>query len=105
MLYLSFFIAMASGQGSGGQSGSEFLIMMVMIIVVMYFLIFRPQAKKQKEARQMMESLQKGDKIVTAGGIYGTIAGIKENVVILKVADNVKIEILRSSIAKKIEKA
>lgn len=101
MLYLSYFIAMASGQG-GGQSSSQFLVMMVMIIVVMYFLIFRPQAKKQKQQRQMLEQIKKGDKVVTAGGIFGTIVGVKERTVIVKIDDNVKIELNRSSIAQKL---
>jgi len=76
--------------------------MMLMIIAVMYFLIFRPQAKKQKQQRMMLEELKKGDKIVTTGGIYGTIAGVKDNTILLKIADNVKIELNRSSVAKKI---
>ena len=64
--------------------------------------MIRPQSKKQKEHRSMLDNLKKGDKVVTAGGIIGTIAGIKEkeNSVILKIADNVKMEILKSSISK-----
>jgi preprotein translocase subunit YajC len=104
---LASFIAQAAPAPATGQSAGSitgFLMPMVLIFVVMYFLMFRPQAKKQKEHRAMMDSLQKGDKVLTAGGIYGTIAGVKEkeDIVVLKVADNVKIDVSRGSIARKL---
>ncbi|MCH8955489.1 preprotein translocase subunit YajC, partial [candidate division KSB1 bacterium] len=72
---------------------------------VMYFLIFRPQAKKQKRQTAMIGALQKGDKVVTSGGIYGTIVGIKENekTLLIEIAEKIKIKITRSSIARKVE--
>lgn len=99
-----FFIAMA-GSGQGGQSKDGpmgMLVMFAMIFAVMYFLMIRPQSKKQKEHKTMLESMKQGDKVITAGGLYGTIAGIREKdgVIILKIADNVKIEIAKSSIAR-----
>ena len=68
----------------------------------MYLLIFRPQAKKQKQQKMMIEMLKKGDKIVTVGGIYGQIVGIKEKegTIVVKISDTTKIELARSSIAK-----
>lgn len=95
-------VLMAGGKGPGDMGGT--LLFFAAIFAIMYFLIIRPQAKKQKEQRLMMESLEKGDRVITAGGILGTIAGIKEkeNILILKVAENVKIEILRSSIVRKL---
>jgi preprotein translocase subunit YajC len=77
---------------------------MILIFVVMYFLMFRPQSKRQKEHRTMLDNLQKGDQVLTAGGVYGTIAGIKEkeNIIILKISENVKIDVAKSSIAQKI---
>lgn len=94
--------APAAGQGAGSITG--FLLPMLAIFVVMYFLMFRPQAKRQKEHRAMLDGLQKGDRILTAGGIYGTIAGIKdkEDIIVLKVADNVKIDVSRGSISRKL---
>ena len=90
--------------GAGGEAGGNtgFFISFALIILIIYFLMIRPQSKKQKEHRSMLDNLKKGDKVVTAGGIIGTIAGIKEkeNSVILKIADNVKMEILKSSISK-----
>jgi preprotein translocase subunit YajC len=76
----------------------------ILIFVIMYFLILRPQAKRQKEHQKMLESLQKGDEVVTAGGIYGTIVGMKEKdtVVIVEVDKNVKLNVARSSISRKV---
>ncbi|HPG38028.1 MAG TPA: preprotein translocase subunit YajC [bacterium] len=94
----------SSGQTSGGNPAIS-LLPIVLIFLIMYLLIFRPQAKRQKEHRQMLDNLQKGDEVVTAGGIYGSIVGTKKNdtVVILKIAENVKIEVARSSIAQKVQ--
>lgn len=74
---------------------------LILIFVVFYFLLIRPQQKKQKEIRDMINALQKGDKVITTGGIYGEIESIKENIVILKIADKVKIEILKNAIQDK----
>lgn len=85
----------------GGSMGS-FLIMMVLIFVVMYFLMIRPQQKKQKELVKFRDSLQKGDKVVTVGGLYGTVVEIKERIVLLEVDNNVKIRVDKSSLVKDI---
>ena len=73
------------------------------IFAIMYFLILRPQQKKQKKHQQMISELKKGDKVITAGGIYGTIVGIKEKTIIVKVDENVKLELTRSSVSSKVE--
>ena len=99
-------LLMGSGGGSG-QGGSMLTFLpLVAIIVVMYLLMIRPQAKKQKEHKAMLAQLQKGDRVLTAGGIVGTIAGIKENegLLIVKIADNVKVELSRHSVAQVIKK-
>jgi preprotein translocase subunit YajC len=87
--------------GAGGQQPGmmQFLPMIVMLVVIFYLLVFRPQQKKQKEQKEMISSLKKGDTIVTAGGVHGVVAGLKEDVVVVKVADNVKIEVSKGSIA------
>lgn len=71
----------------------------VLIFVIFYFFIIRPQNKKQKETERMISALKKGDKIVTIGGIHGTVTATKEQTVIVKVDDNSKIEFSRSAIA------
>ncbi len=100
MLNLTLFFMQQGQQQGGGAMG--FLLPMLLIFAIMYFLIFRPQMKKQKQHQAMVASLKKGDKIVTAGGIHGTIEGVKEKegVLIVKVADNVKIRLSRASVAK-----
>lgn len=78
------------------------LMPLALIFVIMYMLIIRPQQKKQKDQKQMIDSLKKGDDIVTNGGIHGTIVGVKEReqTLIVKIADNVKIELSRGTVAR-----
>jgi len=94
--------------GQGGQQGGGILMWLpwILIFVVFYFLLIRPQQKRQKEHRLLLESLRKGDKVVTSSGMFGTIVGIndKENIVVLKVSENVKIEFLKTSIAGRVSK-
>ena len=79
---------------------TDFLIMMAAIFVVMYFLMIRPQKKRQKELKEYRDNLKKGDKVITAGGIYGTITEVKENYVLLEVDTNVKIRVDKSTLVK-----
>ncbi len=97
------FSFMGAPQGQGANPLAMWLPI-IMIFVIMYFLILRPQAKRQKEQQKMLESLQKGDEVLTAGGIYGTIVGMKEKdtVVVVEVDKNVKLNVARSSIARKV---
>lgn len=74
------------------------IIMMVAIVAIFYFFMIRPQTKRQKEIRKFREALSVGDKVVTAGGIYGRIKEIKPESVLLEVADNVRIRVDKSSI-------
>ncbi len=104
MIHNLMFLAMGTppaGQGGGGSTMGMWLPI-IAIFAIMYFLIFRPQAKKQKEQRMMIDALKKGDKVVTTGGIFGQIVGVKEKegTIIVKVAENTKIEMSRASIAK-----
>ena len=91
-----------SGQAGGGLLASP-LIPILGMVVVMYFLLIRPQQKERKrveqETRTFRESLKNGDKIVTSGGIYGIVTSVRDDTVQLRIADGVKIEVLRSSIA------
>lgn len=95
------------GQSSGGGGGLSLagFLPLILIFLIMYVLIIRPQQKKQKEQQRMLDSLKKGDKVVTSGGIHGQIVGIKEReqTLILKVDDNVKIELSRAAVARILE--
>ena len=96
MFYL---FAMAPAQGGGPQSGLvSTLIMFGLIIAIFYFLILRPQQKRQKERQQLLNALKKGDRVLTAGGMYGTIAGLDEKTALIQVADGVKMKFERGSI-------
>lgn len=100
---------MGGAPAGGGTAGNPILgfLPLIAIILIMYLLMIRPQAKKQKEHKAMLAALKKGDRVVTAGGIFGTIAGIKENenIVIVKIAENVKVELSRGSIGQVIQKS
>ncbi|OGC78342.1 MAG: preprotein translocase subunit YajC [candidate division Zixibacteria bacterium RBG_16_50_21] len=89
------------GQSGGAGAGIMGFLPFLLIIVIIYFLMLRPQMKKQKHHQKMLTELKKGDRVVTNGGMLGTIVGIneKENVVVLKVGEDTKIEFLKSSIA------
>ena len=94
----------AQPQPPGGLVG--FLLgpfgMMIIIFGIIYMLIMRPQQKKQKQLAEMLRNLQKGDKVLTQSGIYGTIAQIDEKTILLQVADKVQIKITRWSVADKV---
>ena len=78
---------------------------LVLIIVVFYFFMIRPQMKRQKELQKFRDALQKGDKVVTTGGIYGKIDEIKDNYIFLEVAPNVKLRVDKSVVLKDITDA
>ena len=81
-------------------SNWTFLIMIILIFVVMWAFMIRPQQKKQKELDKFRNELKKGDKVVTIGGLYGTVAEIKDKVVFIEVDNNVKIKVDKASLVK-----
>ncbi len=100
--------AMAMGQPAGGESQGGMAGMFIPLLLmfgVLYLFMIRPAQKKQKEKEKMLSALTKGDRVVTSGGIYGDIQTVKENSVILRVADNVKLEVQRGSIGAVLAKA
>lgn len=91
-------ILLAADAGSAGGSSMMSLLMIVVLIVIFYFFMIAPQQKKQKKINAFRESLKNGDKVMTAGGIYGRVREIKDNAVILEIADGVRIKIDKNSI-------
>jgi len=77
------------------------LLPILLIVLIFYFLMYRPMKKRQKSLETMISELKNGDKVITTGGIYGTVAGIKDNTFILKVSDQTKIEVAKSAVASK----
>ena len=95
------FISPAYAQGAGGGlGGMESLLPLVLIFVVFYFLLFRPQQKKQKEHKAMLEALHRGDRVVTSGGIIGTISKVVSDTELsVEIAEGVKVRVARGMIA------
>ena len=89
--------AQAAAPGGGGDFFIS-LLPLVLIFAVFYFLLIRPQAKRQKEHRKMVESLMKGDEVVTIGGIAGRVADLGDNFALLEIADGVSVKIRRVSV-------
>jgi preprotein translocase subunit YajC len=96
-LELLFAMAPQGGEGGGGSLIST-LIMFGAIFLIFYFMIIRPQQKRAKEKEKMLSNLEKGDKVVTNGGIHGVIAGLEDKTALLMVSENTKIKVERSAI-------
>lgn len=96
---LTTILLQAAGQPGGGNSWSG-MLMIIAMIVIFYFFMIRPQSKKQKEIKKARESMDKGDKVVTAGGIFGTIKSINtgDNTIMMEVAPGVQIKVSREQI-------
>ena len=94
---LSMFLLQAQAQGQPGGSWSGFLLIVV-IFVIFWLFIIRPQNKKQKEAQRFRDALQKGDKVVTIGGIHGKVDEVKATTVMIIIDNNVKIEVETSAL-------
>jgi preprotein translocase subunit YajC len=93
------YLLMAQPNGANPNPMMTFLPLLV-IMLIFYFFMIRPQVKRQKELRTFRESLAKGDKVVTTGGIYGKIVEIKDNTVIMQIDDNVNIRVDKAAIIK-----
>jgi preprotein translocase subunit YajC len=88
----------------GGGIGS-FFVPLIFIFIIMYFVMIRPQKKRQEQQQKLVSSLKTGDRVVTNAGIHGLISNVKETTVLVKVADNVKIEIDKSAITNVLKEA
>ncbi len=99
MIDVAYAMAQPGGQGGGDVNTLIQLLPMVLIFAVFYLLLIRPQQKKAKEHKQMLENLKKGDTIITQGGLYGKIVSIEDQVVNLEIAKDVKVRMVRGNIA------
>jgi preprotein translocase subunit YajC len=96
LIHLIFLFQQQQGDGVTGLLTS--LLPFLLIILVFYFLILRPQQKRQKDRQKLLEAVKKGDKVITASGIHGTVEGVEDNSVLVKIADNVKVKMEKSAI-------
>jgi preprotein translocase subunit YajC len=101
---MNWIILAMSQPGSQGASPLSMLLPLLGMLAIFYFLLIRPQQKKQKDLQRMIEALRKGDRVMTNGGIFGTVVGFRDNILVLKIADEVKIEILKSAVSSVVER-
>jgi preprotein translocase subunit YajC len=100
MFGLAFAMGGSPGGGSaGGMAAFQQIIPLVFMFAIFYFLLIRPQQKKAKEHKALLESMKKGDNVVTAGGVHGKVTAVENDLVTLEVANNVNIKITKSYIA------
>jgi preprotein translocase subunit YajC len=97
---ISDFLILAQAAAAGQQQPNLLVSMMplVFIFIIFYFLLIRPQQKKQKDHEKLVQAVKTGDQVVTSSGIHGTISNVKDKTLIVKIADNVKVEFDRSAI-------
>jgi len=103
-LNLATFLLM-SPQGQEGPGLMSNLLLFGTIIAIFYFMIIRPQQKREKERKAMLSALKKGDKVVTSGGIHGSVSGLDDKTVLVQIADNVKIKVDRGAITAVVKEA
>lgn len=93
------YLLIGAASGGSGAEGLVSFMPLIIIFAIFYFLLIRPQQKKQQHHRDMLGNLKRGDKVITTGGIYGTIDGITDTSIQLKIANQVKVKVSRSAIA------
>ena len=96
-------IAMAPPPGESGGAGLMGFLPMILIFVAFYFLLIAPQRKKQKQHQKMINALEKGDNVKTIGGVFGKITGVKDDRVVVQIAENVKVEVAKDAVSAKVE--
>ncbi len=94
----------SGGTGGGAQSGFTALIPLVLMFVIFYFLLIRPQQKKAKQHRELLAAVKKGDRIISTGGLHGTITGITDDIITMEIAPKIRVKISRGSISVVIRK-
>ena len=103
-----FAILAAAAADPGANPGlggfSQMFVPMIILFAIFYFMLIRPQQRKEKERRGMIDNLKSGEKVVFSGGIMGTVTNVKEHTFVIKIADNVKIEVVRSAVNRVFEK-
>ena len=97
------YLAMSASPGSPGSGGLMGFLPIVVMFIAFYFLLIAPQRKKQKEHDKMVKALEKGAKVKTSGGIFGTVTGVKDNCFVIRIAENVKVEVSKEHIAAKLD--
>jgi len=94
----------AGGEGAAPQSSAFMFIWLGLMVALFYFMLIRPQKRREKERRSLLDAVKTGDKVLFSGGILGVVANVKEKTLLVKIADNVKVEIVRGAVSQVINK-
>ena len=94
----AYAMAGGGGQQAAGGGGAEGIIMLLVMFAIFYFLLIRPQQKRAKQHKELVEALKSGDKVITAGGLHGKVVTVEENVITLEIARDVRIKMNRASV-------
>lgn len=99
-------MAMGGAPAQNGQGGGSMIMVgyMAIFLLLLYFMMIRPQARREKERKEMLGSVKTGDRVLFGGGILGTVSNAKENTLMVKVADNVKVEVVRGAVTRVLSK-
>ena len=103
-MFISNAYAQTAGAAAGGMSSLTQMLPLVLMFVVLYFIMIRPQMKKQKEHKAMIDALAKGDEVVTAGGVFGRVTKVAESSVSLEIASGVEVQCQRSAVVQVLPK-
>lgn len=103
-LHACFVLTMAQAPAPGGGGLGGMFVPMAIVFAIFYFMLLRPQQRKEKERKQMINSLKTGTKVIFGGGMIGTVTNVKEHTFVVKIADNVKVEVVRGAVSRVLEK-
>lgn len=99
MINLAYAMGQGGAQGAQGAGGFGAFVPLILMFVIFYFLLIRPQQKKSKEHREMVNNLKKGDRVITSGGIYGRITAVSDATLTVEISDRVRVKLNRSNVA------
>jgi preprotein translocase subunit YajC len=101
--FLATFLLASSPQGGEAPSAWMQLFPFVLMALIFYFLLFAPERRRRKQMQEMLSALRNGDKVVTTGGLHGTVVGVTDQIIQLRIADHVKVEVSRTAVASKLK--
>ena len=102
--FLAMMGAPAGGEGAAPQSGAFMFVWLGLMVALFYFMLIRPQKRREKERQALLGAVKTGDRVLFAGGLLGTVANVKEKTLVVKIADGVKVEIIRGAVSQVLDK-
>lgn len=102
--FLAMMGAPAGGAGAGSQSSMFMFVWLGLMVALFYFMLIRPQKRREKERKALLEAVKTGDRVLFAGGLLGVVANVKDKTLIVKIADGVKVEVVRSAVSQVLDK-